>query len=175
MSVTTSGLGTDRFLSHISICSFLPPLTLSCCLPCIPWQVLACCAAEWRIPTGHSHLTVSHISSCGSFFSMYSWDQLAELNIFIDHNGLNRAYLMQVWSWKLADKLVCHTKHTYSHTNERRLLLLAILHAALWEDVMQAITLKVQQQEVSKRLWWWVCVSERERYNGGWQKENLKK
>lgn len=131
MSVTTSGLGTDRFLSHISICSFLPPLTLSCCLPCIPWQVLACCAAEWRIPTGHSHLTVSHISSCGSFFSMYSWDQLAELNIFIDHNGLNRAYLMQVILKASRQTGVPHQTHLLTHTNERRLLLLAILHAAL--------------------------------------------
>lgn len=100
---------------QISICSFLPPLTLSCCLPCIPWQVLACCAAEWRIPTGHSHLTVSHISSCGSFFSMYSWDQLAELNIFIDHNGLNRAYLMQVILKASRQTGVPHQTHLLTH------------------------------------------------------------
>lgn len=58
-------------LWHFSLCSLHLCLSLSCCLLCIPWQVLACCAAKWRIPAGCSHLTVSHISCYGNVHSMY--------------------------------------------------------------------------------------------------------
>lgn len=38
------------FLCASSLCSLRVNASLSHCLPCIPWQVSACCAAKRRIP-----------------------------------------------------------------------------------------------------------------------------
>lgn len=104
-------------LWHFSLCSLRLSLSLSCCLPCIPQQVPACCAAQWRIPTGCSHLTVSHISRYGNFHSMYrfiisSRVQFAQWVLVVQHVGLKKTDIMQV-----SRQIVKASLHTHTQKN----------------------------------------------------------